>query len=232
MRRSERPRARGRRWSAAVGPEPPIATRVAPTGNVEARGRPVGATQVAIATVPSARRPVRARIATRVAPTGNVEARGRPVGATQVAIATVPSARRPVRARIATRVAPTGNVEARGRPVGGGASRDCHGSVGTALGSRRDRDSRCSYRKRRSARSPRRSDTSRDCHGSVGTAPSSRPDRDSRRSCGKREAQVPYLRARVSCSATNSCDSLCLGSRWIIGLACSCDSLILIEADR
>ena len=49
---------------------------------------------------------------------------------------------------------------------------------------------------------------------------------------GRRGAQVPYLRARVSCSATNSCDSLCFGSRWIIGLACSCDSLILIEADR
>ena len=36
----------------------------------------------------------------------------------------------------------------------------------------------------------------------------------------------------VSNSATNSCVTLCRGSRWIIGRACSCDSLIFTLALR
>ena len=83
-----------RRWSAAVGPEPPISTRVAPT---ETSKRAVARREAA-----------------------------------QVAIAT--------------------------------------GSVGTAPGSRRDRDSRRSYRKRRSARSPRRRRRKSRLPHSVGTA--------------------------------------------------------------
>ena len=52
-----------------------------------------------------------------------------------------------------------------------------------------------------------------------------------REGCAGEDGVVQALRSSP-CRATNSCASLCFGSRWIMGLACSWLSRILMELDR